>query len=153
MYKIINYLMICLLLFTVAGCGGTNAEDAQKEKEAAADVIRQFEATQASITYKDPSTFTKGDAYLTPDFAKKYHEMRAGMEQFIKDSKATVSGTEPKITFIKQEDDNLRFDLESDRTITSEQTGSSAVSQIKYIVTVAKQDDGSYLISHMEEPK
>lgn len=153
MQKWMTFLVYILIFILVSGCGSPNAEEAQKDKDAAALLIAQFEATQSQITYKDPESFTKGDPYLTPEFAKQYHELRAGMEQFIKDSKATVSGKEPTITFIQRNGDDLLFNFEAERTITSEETGSSAVSQVKYIITVTKQDDGSFLISNMEEPK
>ena len=153
MKRWMNFMILIFVLAIAAACGTPNAEDYQKDKDAAAQVIAQFEVTQSQITYKDPASFTKGDQYLTPEFAKQYHELRAGMEQFIKDSKATVSGTDPTISFIEHDGDHFLFNFEANRTITSEETNSSASSQVKYIVTVTKQDDGSFLISNMEEPE
>lgn len=46
-------LMLGILIFTIASaCGSPNAEDYQKDKDAAAQLIAQFEATQSQITYK-----------------------------------------------------------------------------------------------------
>lgn len=147
-----KFFILSLISLTIAACGNENAEEVNKDKEAGASVIKQFEMTQSSITYKDPATFTAGDKYLTPEFAKKYHEeMRAGMEKFIMDSKATVSGKEPTVTYKEHQDNNFIYDFEADRTITSEQTNSSVNSHVKYRVTVTKQKEGTFLISNMEE--
>lgn len=150
---LIRMSMIMLISFWLASCG--SAEMTEQDQQAAIEVIKQFEQTQTAITYQDPASFTAGDQYLTEEFAKRYHgELRAGMEQFIKDSKASVSsGSEPSITFMKQEDSQLLFDFKAERLITIEGTDSSANSNVHYVVTVTKQKDGSFLISNMEEVK
>lgn len=165
--KMIHLGVISLLGLSIAACGKTAVDQtpqpnsgteqpkdaASKVKnEEAENVIKQFEASQSSVTYKDPSSFNAGDKYLTPDFAKKYHsEVRAGMEQFIKDSKGTVSGGEPTITFNKQEGNDLIYNFQANRTISIEQPEQYIQSHVKYLVTVTKQKDGSYLISDMVE--
>ncbi|RXT05753.1 hypothetical protein [Ammoniphilus sp. CFH 90114] len=148
--KLFSIMFTLLCLFTTA-CATQNAEEAEADKTLAQEVVRQFEQSQSSITYSDPATFTQGDQFLTPEFAAQYHEMRAGMEQFILDSKSTVTGTEPTITFVKREGNDLFYTLESTRTIASEETNASAESHIKYLVTVTKKNSESYLISNMEE--
>jgi len=158
--KMISISLISLLGLTMVACSNNTVEQTPQQEDAASEVkneeaeniIRQFEATQSSVTYKDPQSFIAGDKYLTADFAKVYHEqIRAGMEQFLKDSKGTVSGEEPTISFYKQEGDNLIYNFEVDRIITIEQPEQSITSHVKYLVTVTKQKDGSYLISDMKE--
>lgn len=151
--KRLGIILFAILTLIIAGCSKQSVEDIQKDKQAAEDVIRAFEGTQASVTYSDPASFDKGDPYLTADYAKKYHEMRAGMKQFILDSQAVVTGEEPTIKFIKHSGKDFQYLLSSNRTITSELTKDAAISQVEYVVTVTKQKDGSFLISNLEEPK
>lgn len=151
--KRLGIILLTLFTLIIVGCSKQSVEDIQNDKLAAEEVVRAFEGTQASVTYSDPSSFDKGDQYLTADYAKKYHEMRAGMKQFILDSQAVVTGAEPNVKFIKHSGKDFQYSLSSNRTITSELTKDSAVSQIEYVVTVTKQKDGSFLISNMEEPK
>lgn len=160
--KMASLSLISLLGLTISACSSQtsveqtsqqetkNVATSQVKNEEAENIIKQFETTQSSVTYKDPQSFIAGDQYLTPEFAKKYHEqIRGGMEQFIKDSKGTVSGKAPQITFNKQEGDKIIYNFEAERTISLEEPKQSIASHVKYLVTVTKQKDGSYLISDM----
>lgn len=175
--KVVNLSLISLFSLTMSACGNTTVEQTPQHKAEAShatkstedvqtkdvaskvtnkeaeNVIKRFEATQSSVTYKDPSSFQTGDKYLTPDFAKKYHgQIRAGMEQFIKSSKGIVTGKAPKITFSKQNGNHLIYHFDVVRTISIEQPKPSSIaSHVNYLVTVTKQKDGSYLISDMVE--
>jgi hypothetical protein len=145
-------ILIMIISLHLTGCA--SVEITKEDKQAAKEVIRQFELTQSTVTYRDPSSFARGDQYMTPEFAEKYHgEIRAEMEKFLMDSRATVSGTVPTITFIKQEENSLLYNLESHRTITTEISNAKVDSHVEYIVTVTKQNDGTLLINNLEEPK
>jgi hypothetical protein len=160
MKKIVSFSLLFLVSIGLFGCSqsGSNASadssQPQSDKDKASAVVKSFEESQSNITYKDPSSFQKGDQFLTPELKKAYDQHRASILKFTKDMEVTFSGGSPTISFIKQNDSNYIFEDKAERNVYSDKTKSSlGKTVIDFDVTVTKNPKGNFQISSLQEHK
>jgi ABC-type Zn uptake system ZnuABC Zn-binding protein ZnuA len=158
--NILSISLILLLSIGLFGCSQSSSNSSaassqpQSDKDKAMTVVKSFEDTQSNITYKDPSSFQKGDQYLAPDLAKAYNQHRAPILKFTKDMSVTFSGSPATITFVKQDGSNYIFEEKAERNVYSDKTNSSlGKTVIDFDVTVTKGAKGDYLISSLQDHK
>jgi hypothetical protein len=152
--------LVFLVSMGLFGCSqsasnaSANSSQPQSDKDKVSAVVKSFEETQSNITYKDPSSFQKGDQYLTPELAKAYDQHRASILKFTKDMKVMFSGSSPTISFIKQNGVNYIFEDKAERNVYSDKTKSSlGKTVIDFDVTVTKNSKGIFQISSLQEHK
>lgn len=158
--SIVNLSVISLVSIGLFGCSqagtsaSTGSSQPQSDKDKALAVVKAFEDTQSNITYKDPSSFQKGDQYLTPELVKAYDQHRASILKFTKDMKITFSSGSITTSFIKQNGSNYIFEDKAERNVYSDKTKSSlGKTVIDFDVTVMKNSKGNFQISSLQEHK